>query len=75
MHLTNYAINKNSNKFIFNKDENSDSIGHKRSLTYIYRYLEEKGYDSQKVKKDITETIIKTICAVQPSLAHIYKSC
>jgi tubulin polyglutamylase TTLL6/13 len=39
MHLTNYAINKNSSKFIFNKSDDNDSIGHKRSLTYIFRYL------------------------------------
>lgn len=39
MHLTNYAINKNSKKFIFNKDDKSDDIGHKRSLTYVYKYL------------------------------------
>lgn len=75
MHLTNYAINKNSNKFIFNKDEHSDSIGHKRSLTYIYKYLESIGHDANKVRNSIKETIVKTICAVQPSLAHIYKSC
>lgn len=75
MHLTNYAINKNSSKFIFNKDASSDNIGHKRSLTYIYRYLDSIGHDSAKVKLSIKDTIIKTICAVQPSLAHIYKSC
>ena len=39
MHLTNYAINKNSSKFVQNKSENDDSIGHKRSLTFIWRYL------------------------------------
>ena len=49
MHLTNYAINKNSRKFIFNKDDKSDDVGHKRSLTYVYRYLKENGFDSQKV--------------------------
>jgi tubulin polyglutamylase TTLL6/13 len=32
MHLTNYAINKNSAKFIFNKSDSNDDIGHKRSL-------------------------------------------
>ena len=46
MHLTNYAINKNSSKFIFNKDEHSDSVGHKRSLTYVYKYLQENGYNA-----------------------------
>ena len=39
MHLTNYAINKSSSKFIQNKDEEVDNIGHKRSMTFIWKYL------------------------------------
>jgi hypothetical protein len=64
MHLTNYAINKNSSKFIFNKDKDADDVGHKRSLDFVFRYLEQNGYDAKKVKADINKTIIKTICAV-----------
>lgn len=45
MHLTNYAINKNSSKFIQNKSEDDDSIGHKRSLTFIWRYLAQLGHN------------------------------
>jgi len=45
MHLTNYAINKNSKKFKFNKG--NDDEGHKRSLTSIFKLLEEEGFDSQ----------------------------
>ncbi|CDW83353.1 tubulin-tyrosine ligase family protein [Stylonychia lemnae] len=75
MHLTNYAINKTSSKFIQNKNEDADDVGHKRSLTYVWRYLEELGHDVEQVQKDVRQTIIKTICAVQPQLAHIYKSC
>lgn len=33
MHLTNYAINKKSKDFIFNKGD--DSVGHKRSLSAV----------------------------------------
>ena len=33
MHLTNYAINKLSPNFIFNKSEEEDNMGHKRSLS------------------------------------------
>jgi tubulin polyglutamylase TTLL6/13 len=33
MHLTNYAINKFSPNFIFNKNLEEDSIGHKRSYS------------------------------------------
>lgn len=50
MHLTNYAINKTSTKFIQNKSENADDVGHKRSLTYVWRYLQEMGHDVEAVK-------------------------
>lgn len=39
MHLTNYAVNKNSENFIQNQNANLDSVGHKRSLKYTMRYL------------------------------------
>jgi len=35
MHLTNYAINKESENFIQNTDKNNDDIGSKRSLQAI----------------------------------------
>jgi tubulin polyglutamylase TTLL6/13 len=41
MHLTNYAINKNSDNFIFNEDEADDDAGHKRSLTSILEFIKE----------------------------------
>ena len=44
MHLTNYAINKNSNKFVENDDADSngsqgDSDAHKRSLKSLWNML------------------------------------
>lgn len=42
MHLTNYAINKESEDFIPNKDENKDDVGHKRSLTSIFKHIDEE---------------------------------
>ena len=41
MHLTNYAINKTSENFVFNEDQDDDGSGHKRSLTAIWQYLKE----------------------------------
>lgn len=49
MHLTNYAINKNSTKFVQNKQEDADDVGHKRSLTFIWRLLQSLGHDIDKV--------------------------
>jgi len=76
MHLTNYAINKASKDFVQNKDDgDGQETGHKRSLTFALEYIREMGHDADKVLHDIKANIIKTIVAVQPSLAHTYKSC
>jgi hypothetical protein len=66
MHLTNYAINKSHKDYEKNNSSNNDNIGHKRSLTYSMRYIEEKGHDSKKVMQDIKETIVKSLLTVQP---------
>ena len=75
MHLTNYAVNKHNPNFVFNEDEEEDDIGHKRSLTSTMKLLEDMGKDVAALKRDIADIVIKTLCSVQPSLAHIYKSC
>jgi len=35
MHLTNYAINKDTDEFIFNRDPKKDHVGHKRSIRAV----------------------------------------
>lgn len=42
MHLTNYAINKEHHNYIFNKDTTKDNVGHKRSLTSIFKHIDSK---------------------------------
>lgn len=39
MHLTNYAINKNSLGFKQNYTAKADFVGSKRSLKFVLRYL------------------------------------
>lgn len=50
MHLTNYAINKDSPNFIFNESTKEMNVGHKRSLTSVYEYLAKEGYDVETLK-------------------------
>jgi len=50
MHLTNYAINKLSPNFIFNKSEYEDSTGHKRSLSATFKVIEQMGYNIEALK-------------------------
>ena len=74
MHLTNYAINKNSDLFEFNEDEDCDDKGHKRSITSVYKLLESLGHDVNKLKQEINQLIVKSIISVQPWLSHLYTS-
>jgi len=73
MHLTNYAINKNSPKFIFNTNSSNMGVGHKRSLTCVYKQLAAKGMDIDSLKKKIKDMAIKTIITGLPLMGHQYK--
>jgi tubulin polyglutamylase TTLL6/13 len=75
MHLTNYAINKTSENFIFNHDSSLDNVGHKQSLQAAFAKIEKKGFSVEKLWKDIKGIVVKTIASVQPSLSHVYKAC
>ena len=75
MHLTNYAINKNSSKFEFNEDSEDAYTGHKRCLQAIWNHIDKNNGDSQKLKESIDDIIIKTVCSAQPVLSHMYRSC
>ena len=69
MHLTNYAINKESPNFIFNEDIDNMNIGHKRSLTSVYRKIAENGHNVEELKQNINDLLIKTIITGYPTLS------
>ncbi|KAK6188733.1 hypothetical protein SNE40_004850 [Patella caerulea] len=71
MHLTNYAINKHSSDFI--KDD--DEAGSKRRITTIMKYLQDKGYDVDKLWDDIDDVITKTMISAHSVLKHNYRTC
>ena len=73
MHLTNYAINKNNPKFIFNSNSSNMGIGHKRSLSCIFKQLASKGVDVEELKAKINDVAIKTIICGLPLMSHQYK--
>ncbi|CAG9335546.1 unnamed protein product [Blepharisma stoltei] len=75
MHLTNYAINKNNENFVFNENEEDDGVGHKRSLTSIMKYLEDSGHNTEKLWNEIKAMIVNTLIAAQPMLSHTYRAC
>lgn len=76
MHLTNYAINKKSDGFVQNEDEDDDS-GTKRTLSTVLEYLKENEPDfkPEVLMSQIEDIAVKSCLAVQPALAHAYRSC
>ena len=75
MHLTNYAINKISEKYVVNTESDNYTIGHKRSLPFIWDYIDSNGGDSKSLRRKIKRLIVKTLCAVQPQLSRCQRSC
>lgn len=74
MHLTNYALNKDSSNYHAAEDDVGDE-GHKRSLGAILQILKSEGADITKFMAEIKDIIIKTIIVGQPSLSHLYRIC
>lgn len=70
MHLTNYAINKNSEDFV-----RDDEAGSKRRISTINKYLQQKGVDVEKLWADIDDVIIKTLISAHSVLKHNYRTC
>ncbi|CAD5121314.1 DgyrCDS9843 [Dimorphilus gyrociliatus] len=70
MHLTNYAINKNSKDFI-----RDDEAGSKRRITTINKWFVKNGYDIDQIWRDVDDVIIKTLVSAYGVLKHNYRTC
>ncbi len=64
--MTNYAINMNNPKFVFNKEAGSADVGHKRSFSSILSHLKKEGCDTEKLIKEIQIMFMKTLGSAQP---------
>ena len=64
MHLTNYAINKNSSDYVYNANAERDDIGSKRSYKAVLKILRANHGDEavKKMEHEIHEIIVKTMC-------------
>ena len=75
MHLTNYAINKDSEAFVQPEDEEDCDDAHKRTISSLMRTLADEGHDTQALWTAIGEVCVKTLISVQPHLEHTYFTC
>lgn len=77
MHLTNYAINKESSSFVQNNNKDADDVGSKRSYQFVLKKLaQDYGLlTQQRVQNEINEIIVKTLCLAQPHVHHLFRSC
>ena len=75
MHLTNYAINKDSEAFVQPEDETDCADAHKRTISSLMHTLAEEGHDTNALWNAIGEVCVKTLISVQPHLEHTYGTC
>jgi Tubulin-tyrosine ligase family len=73
VHLTNYSLNKDNAQFR-QATSVEDETSHKRTITNLYKRLEKDGHNVEEIQGEINDIIIKTLLAIQPELAHSYRS-
>lgn len=73
MHLTNYSLNKNSEKFKKpEKDFFEDQNSSKQLFTNVLKRLIGKGRDIRFLRRQIEEVAAKTVIALEPYLKNAY---
>lgn len=74
MHLTNYSLNKQNEKFRLAGNDFADvnSTANKQLMTSVYKKLQGKGRDTRLLKIQIEEIAAKTVIALEPYLKNAY---
>jgi len=64
-HLTNYSLNKNSKNYVHTDqlDEQDELEGSKRTLTQVFKILQEQGINTDEVFQSIKDATMKTLVA------------
>ena len=66
IHLTNFSINKNSDKFFI--DSENECMGNKWSLSALRKKLTDLGIDTSIVWMNIEDILVKTILSIEDKL-------
>mmetsp|Transcript_14602 Transcript_14602/g.14227 ORF Transcript_14602/g.14227 Transcript_14602/m.14227 type:complete len:135 (+) Transcript_14602:645-1049(+) len=73
MHLTNYSLNKYSQKFVNpNDDFYNDVHSSKRLMTSVFSDLQRAGVDVRLLQKQIEDLCVKTLIAIEPYMSEAY---
>ncbi|XP_019061237.1 tubulin polyglutamylase TTLL4 isoform X2 [Fukomys damarensis] len=72
MHLTNYSINKKNTEYQANADETACQ-GHKWALKALWKYLSQKGINSDIIWEKIKDVVVKTIISSEPYVTSLLK--
>ncbi|NXL42918.1 TTLL4 polyglutamylase, partial [Podilymbus podiceps] len=72
VHLTNYSVNKKNTEYKSNSDETACQ-GHKWALKALWKYLTQKGVNSEAIWEKIKDIVIKTIIASEPYVNSLVK--
>uniref|UniRef100_A0A915CFM9 Tubulin--tyrosine ligase-like protein 5 n=1 Tax=Parascaris univalens TaxID=6257 RepID=A0A915CFM9_PARUN len=73
-HLTNYSLNKLSDKFIRNERAEHEDSGHKWTLGALLRKLRSMGVDIRLLMVRIEDIILKTLLSVQGRIAAVSRN-
>lgn len=65
MYLTNYSVNKHSEKFVENNNALEDGTGSKWSITALRKLFVEQGIDDEKLWLKIKDLVIKAIISIE----------
>ena len=76
MHLTNYAVNKLSSNFVqSNDDGDNEERSSKRSIIWLWKWMNEQGIDHRPIWRGICDIIVKTLLSTQAYLSRAYGAC
>lgn len=75
MHLTNYSLNKQSDKFkqAGNNFADVNSKASKQLWSVVLKKLESKGVDTKKLSTQVEDLVAKTVIALEPYLKNAYR--
>ena len=63
-HLTNYSLNKNSDNYMHSEDLLYQQEGSKRTLSSVFKLLQQDGVDTEALFERIKEVCMKTLIAL-----------